>query len=807
MNALFSKITKFVCLAALLSQIFASGAVALVANRMLSIETKDTSLIMRADESGMLVAEYYGMKIADTSAFLKKKDYIRPDAARRYSFPTRGGRNFKEPALSATHPDGDMNVDLVIESAKRDSGDKIIRTEILLKDVKKKLYVKLIFKAYVEENVITQSVAVTNMQEGDVELQNVCSFYLPIYSSQYWLTHFYGSWAREANVDESMLTHGIKSIQSRKLVRTTHSENPSFMLSLDGPLAENGGEVIAGALAWSGDFKINFEVDEYDVLGIGAGILPGKLVLKSGETFETPEMIFTYSWEGAGLASRQLHDWARAHQIYAPEQIRPTLLNSWEGAYFDFDEKTIADMIDDAADMGLEMFVLDDGWFGDKYPRNSSKSGLGDWKTNAAKLPRGISHIADYAHSKNLKFGIWIEPEMVNPDSELARAHPEWIVHTEGRPTTLMRNQCLLDLSNPEVQNFVFGVFDSVMQSSDKISYVKWDANRHLEGLGSSHLGSEQHKFYNAYVKGLYSVYERIRKKYPHVIIQACSSGGGRVEYGALKYHQEVWTSDNTDPLSRIFIQYGTNMIYPALVTGSHVSASPNHQTYNISTLKFRFDVAMSGRLGMELQPKDMSEGEKDFARRAIADYKRIRGIINYGDLYRIRSPYEGTGSCALMYVSKDKSKAVFFAYNIDYKGRTIKEQFKLVGLDPQKHYKLTELNLESQSKAWENGEILSGEFLINVGVNPDIARRQQSAVFEIVEVPPPPKKEENAKSEENKPRMTPPPPPPAKPTSPHPNIGGIRRQGPITIIDKSGNKTVIRPHPGRRGVIIRRSK
>lgn len=800
---MFKKFSKILCLG-LASLTLAANSFGLVTNKVLSIDTKDTSLIMRADESGMLVTEYYGKKLSDVSAFLKRKDYIRPDAARRYSFPTRGGRNFKEPALSVIHPDGDMNADLVVESAKRDGDEKIVRTEILLKDVKKKFYLKLIFKAYIEENVITQSATITNMQDGSVELCNAYSFYLPIYSSQYWLTHFHGAWAREASMDETRLTHGIKTLQSRKLVRTTHSENPSFLLSLDGPLSENGGEVIAGALAWSGDYRLTFEVDEYDVLGMGAGILPGKYILKSGEVFETPEMIFTYSPEGAGLASRQLHDWARAHRVYAPDQIRPTLLNSWEGAYFTFDEDTLFNMMDDAADLGLEMFVLDDGWFGNKYPRNSNRAGLGDWQVNKAKLPLGIANLADYAHSKNLKFGIWIEPEMVNPDSELASAHPDWIVGVDGRPATLMRNQRLLDLSNPEVQDFVFGIFDSVMQSSDKISYVKWDANRHLEGLGSAHLGVEQYKFYRAYVKGLYRVYERIREKYPHVIIQACASGGGRVEYGALKYHQEVWTSDNTDPLSRIYIQYGTNMIYPALVTGSHVSASPNHQTGNLSSLKFRFDVAMSGRLGMELQPKDMSDAEKNFARRAIADYKRLREVINKGDLYRIRSPYEDTGSAALMYVSKDKKKAVFFAYNIDYKGRTVKEQFRLEGLDYEKHYKLVEINTEGASKAWENGEILSGEFLINVGINPDISKRQQSAVFEITEVSPPTKKPEQAKVDEPKARSTPPPPPSAKPTSPHPNIGGIRRTGPIIITDGKGNKTVINPRHPRRGIIKR---
>ena len=432
------------------------------------------------------------------------------------------------------------------------------------------MIVELEITAYQRENVLTQKVSITNKEKKDIVLHNFYSSYLPVRAKKYYLNSFYGAWAQEMFMEESLLNHGIKTIENKMGIRTSHTENPSFVLALDTPLDENIGNAIGGALAWSGNYKLNFQVDEFKILNITAGMNPyaSEYTLTPNETFHTPEMIYTYSTTGAGGVSRNLHDWARNYSVYDANTTRPTLLNSWEGAYFKFNEKTITNMIDDAADMGLEMFVLDDGWFGNKYPRSNSTQGLGDWQVTKEKLPNGIAHLANYAVNKGIKFGIWIEPEMVNPKSELAEKHPDWIVQAKGRPMPTTRNQWLLDLSNPKVQDFVFSVFDDVMKQSNNISYIKWDANRHVESVGSTFLPvDKQSHFWIKYTQGLYNVYERIRAKYPHVIIQACSSGGGRVDYGALKYHQEVWTSDNTEPRSRIFIQYGTNMIYPAVVT------------------------------------------------------------------------------------------------------------------------------------------------------------------------------------------------------------------------------------------------
>jgi len=704
------------------------------------IATNDISLIMTVTDQGELLFQHFGKKIADDSPFLKKKSYRREDhGTDPQVYATAGGRNFREPALRVTHADGDLNTELIYVSHSQSSlkDGNVQQTVVQLKDKKLPLLVNLTFKAFKKENVITQSVEIRNDEKKEVVLHNYYSAYLPIKANDYYLNSFNGAWAREMQLEETKLGHGIKSIESKKNVRATHTENPSFLLSLNAPMSENFGEVIAGALAWSGNYKLNFELDEFNVLNISAGINPyaSEYHLKPGNSFYTPEMVFTYSNVGAGGASRNLHDWARNYQVYDPKTIRPTLLNSWEGAYFKFDEKTLTDMMDDAADMGLEMFVLDDGWFGNNYPRDNSHAGLGDWQVNKTKLPRGIGYLADYAVSKGLKFGIWIEPEMVNPESDLAKQHPDWVVKSNGREATTMRQQWLLDLANPKVQDFVFGVFDQTMKLSPNIAYIKWDANRHVESAGSAFLAADrQSHFWIDYVQGLYKVYQRIRDKYPNVIIQACSSGGGRVEYGALKYHQEIWTSDNTDALSRVFIQYGTNLIYPALVTGSHVSAVPNHQTNLIVPLKFRFDLAMTGRLGMELQPKSMSASDKSFAKTAINNYKKIRDVVTAGDLYRINSPYDGTGYYSLAYVSKDKSKAVLFGFCINYQGRTLTPKFRLNGIAPDKKYKLKELNV-TKSKFWGEGEVFSGEYLINEGLNPQLQKVFDSGVFLLEEV------------------------------------------------------------------------
>ncbi|RNC67127.1 alpha-galactosidase [Proteiniphilum sp. X52] len=725
---------KMVCLAIVF---LSMGLVARVSgeNELIVLNTENLSLVMEVDDRGVLLHRYFGKRLQDPSPFLSKTLYRTDEyGTRNEAYSTMGGKNFREPALRVTHHDGDLNTELRYARSERMIDHDKNRSELVihLEDTKHPFRVKLVYRAYRAEDTFTMHAEIENGEEGEVVLGNYYSFYLPVEARGYWLTHFHGIATTEMSVVEARLTPGMKTIQSRKGLRSTHSENPSFLLSLDGPLRENGGEVIAGALAWGGNYRINFDLDEFGTLNISAGINPyaSEYRLSPEETFVTPEMVFTYSARGAGDASRNLHDWARKDGLYDPAAIRPVVLNSWEGVYFDFDEKVLREMIDGAAALGIEMFVLDDGWFGNNYPRNSAAAGLGDWQVNKDKLPGGIDALARYAESKGVKFGIWIEPEMVNPRSDLANRHPEWIVKAGGREVPTRRNQWVLDMTNPEVQDFVFDTFDSVLKLSDRISYVKWDANRHIESVGSAWLPPErQSHFWVDYTRGLYKVYERIREKYPDIIIQACSSGGGRVDYGSLKYHQDFWTSDNTDAFSRAFIQYGTNLVYPAIATGAHFSHVPNRHTRRIIPAKFRMDMAMTGRLGFEMKLADLTSDEAAPIKKAIAQYKQVRDIIQFGDLYRIVSPYDESGYYALMYVSKDKKRALFFAFCLDYKGYLSTVNFKLNGLDGDTSYRIRELNNEKPA-FWAEGRNIDGDFLMKEGINPNLQNIYQSMVL-----------------------------------------------------------------------------
>ena len=697
--------------------------------KVIAIETQSSSLLMQVDKKGVLRTVHYGAVVSDPGQFLQYGDtQVNSNFPGTITYPAAGGRFTGEPALGVRYADGTRNTELYYVSDER-SGN---RTVIHMKDYVTALEVDLVFEAFPECDVITARSEIRNAGKSPLELTEYASSSLNVHADKYLLTYFHGGWAGEMLVDREVLGHNTKLIENRRGVQTTQSSNPSFLLSLNtAEWSETAGEVIAGALAWSGNYRISFEQGESGLMNIVAGIHPyaSSYPLKAGEQFTTPKMIWTWSCEGAGQASRNLHRWARKNAVYGGGAVNPALLNSWEGAYFTFTTETLLRMIDDAASMGLEMFVLDDGWFGTDYPRNNDRAGLGDWELNTAKIPEGIDYIASYAHGKGLKFGIWIEPEMVNPESNLARLHPEWIVQSPGRDNPQQRHQWILDLSNPEVQDFVFGVFDRTMQLSSQIDYIKWDCNRYVTSFGSAWLGQEQDRFFVEYIQGLYKVCERMREKYPDTLVQCCSSGGARVDYGALPWFNEVWTSDNTDAFTRAFIQYGTSLIYPACVMASHVSAVPNHQTGHITPLKFRFDMAGAGRLGMELQPKTLTPEERALADRCIRSYKTYRDLVFNGDLYRLSSPYDGEYS-ALMYVSEDRSRAVVFTYCLHFRNRDHASPiFKLQGLDPLRRYQVTELNVD-KSCWWGNGKAWTGDFLAGGGFNPRLMQNGSSAVF-----------------------------------------------------------------------------
>lgn len=710
--------------------------------KVIEFKTKSTLLVYTVDQNKRLVFQYYGKAVDSPAEFIRQKSYPKADTNRDFSYqayPTFGHGYINEPALAAIHSDGSLNTELAFEAVKTDDSKAgITETVVYLKDRVYDFTVELHTRAYLDEDVITQWTVITNNEDGPVKLTNFASSFLPLKAESYYLTHFYGAWAGEMSVVEEKVENGLKVIECKKGVRTTQTENPSFILSLNHPSLENAGDCYGGALAWSGNYRLAFQVDEWRTLNVVSGINPflSAWTLKPGESFTTPEMIYTFSSEGRGQVSRNLHNWGRQYGMVGGNKIHDIVLNSWEGAYFTFNENTLTGMMDDAAEMGIETFVLDDGWFGNKYPRNNDDAGLGDWQTNKKKLPRGLDYLIEHAHSKGLKFGLWIEPEMVNPESELAENHPEWIVQSPGREKITWRNQLLLDLSNPKVQDFVYNVFDSLLTTHPGIEYIKWDANRHVEQAGSTFLPtSEQTHFWVSYTEGLYNVYKRIRSKYPDFVIQDCASGGGRLDYGALQYHNEYWTSDNTDPLSRIFIQYGTNLIYPPVVAASHVSTSPNHQTQRVTPLKFRFDVAMTGRLGMELQPKHIQGDDRVFAEEAIKNYKlAVRPLVTNGDLYRLKSPYDEGGWASKMYVAKDQSSAVLFAFSLEHHLRGIYPTVKLNGLDGTKKYQITEINANGRSRFWGDGQVFTGDYLMKVGLELKIADQYDSAVFLLKE-------------------------------------------------------------------------
>lgn len=700
---------------------------------VIDIHTDQTQLILTVDAAGNLRTRHYGARVADPGRFLGMDAQAeRPNGAGPMTVPTTGGVFVGSPALHVRYADGTHNTELYYTGHQSRSKDGVTTTEISLKDPVTALQVKLVYEAYGKEDVILAHTEITNGGKKPAELLDYASSAMHFEADRYLLTHTWGGWASEMQVERERLGHDTKVIESRRGVQATQRNNPSFMLSLGtGEFSETAGEVVAGALAWSGNFRLTFDNDDAGRLHVLAGISPHAAAypLPSGKTFVTPDMVWTWSGAGAGQASRNLHHWARNWGVYRGGQVHPTLLNSWEGAYFTFTTETLLRMIDDAAGMGLEMFVLDDGWFAKDYPRNGDNAGLGDWEVNTDKLPEGIDYVASYAHDKGLKFGIWIEPEMVNPQSNLAHNHPEWVVKSPGRDIYQERNQWVLDLSNPAVQDFVYGIFDGVMQLSKNIDYVKWDCNRVIQSFGSTYLGKEQDRFFVEYTQGLYNVMRRIRAKYPDVLIQCCSSGGGRVDYGALRWFDEIWTSDNTDGDCRAYIQYATNLIYPPFIMGAHVSAVPNHQSGNVTPLKFRFDMACAGRLGLELQPKHFSQQERALAERCIASYYQYRDLVFNGDLYRLSSPYD-SDYYALMYVSPDKSRAVVYTYCLRYQNREGSQHaFRLEGLDPERSYTVKELNVD-RSCWWGDGKEFSGAFLGTGAFNPDLPQKYSSAVF-----------------------------------------------------------------------------
>jgi len=542
-----------------------------------------------------------------------------------------------------------------------------------------------------------------------------------------------GKWANDAGINESIIANGQTiHLSSRSGTRDAWESNAAMMVSFDETVTETTGRVMGVALEWTGTttrrVRRNWNGSETEVFA-GADLTTGPYTLDPGVTLELPRAVLVWSEQGKGEVSRQYHRWARRHLMPHGRDLHPVLLNSWEGSYFTFTEQTLTDMMDGVKEMGGEMFVLDDGWFGwGKYARdekNEDRVGLGDWKTNPVKLPHGLGWLSNEATKRGLKFGLWVEPEMTNVKSHLAEAHPDWILREKNRPLALGRGgtQVVLDCTNPALRDNLYAQLDAVYSEIPELAYVKWDCNQNIVNPGSTYLADDrQPNLWFDYTKGLYGLLARFQAKRPHVMVQACASGGGHMDFGFLRYADEFWTSDCTDPLCRIFIQWSASQFYPPNAMACHVTASPNHQTKRETLLKYRFDVAMSGRLGFELHPKDLTAAELDFAKRAVADYKRIRPVVQQGDLYRLASPYENPYA-ALLYVNEDKSHSVVFVLGLD-KDVASDIELALVGLDPAATYRVKELN----SAKCAHAQVLAGGVL-----KISLSGAYDSAVFELI--------------------------------------------------------------------------
>ncbi|WP_228450730.1 alpha-galactosidase [Chryseolinea soli] len=713
--------------------LFAAVATALaqIESEAIVIQTAHTSLVFQVNKEGTLVQSYFGKRLPADQI---KNIQITPQEA----YSTYGKAFVFEPAFQAVHADGNLTTELKYVKKEISTLDKnTTLTRIQLKDAFYDLTVLLCIKAYAAEDIVEQWTEITHGEKKDITLNDFASSQLSVKASSYWLTSFYGGWASEMNMNEEKLSEGRKVLESKLGVRSNQFSHPCFLLGIEGAATETEGNVIGGTLAWPGSWRLSFEVDPTKNLRILSGINPfaSPYTLKPKEVFKTPGMLFTFSDAGKGEISRRFHAWARTYGMYKSERPHMTLLNNWEATYFDFNETVLKQIIADGADMGFDLFLLDDGWFANKYPRNNDDAGLGDWDVNIKKLPHGIGELVTAAEAKKIKFGIWIEPEMVNPKSELYEKHPDWVITAPHRPLDPSRNQLVLDLSNPKVQDHVFSVVDRILTENPHVAYMKWDCNRYMTNVGSSYLPPEkQSHLFIQYTQGLLDVLKRVRQKYPEVVLMACSGGGARMDYATLPFFDEYWISDNTDALDRIFIQWGTSYFFPPIGLASHVSVVPNHITKRITPLKFRFDVAMSAKLGMDLQPKDMSPEEKEFSQNAIQIYKGIKHIVQFGDLYRLLSPYE-SNRVALQYVTPDKKEALVFSYLKKKEIMGDDQVLYLQGLDPNLEYTFMEVNKapgKTSHATGLEGKKFTGAFLMTYGARYLMSEEFESIVFQL---------------------------------------------------------------------------
>ena len=559
--------------------------------------------------------------------------------------------------------------------------------------------VTLYYTAFANYSVVTESVKVENTGKETFEIEKVASCCVNFPSMDYNMINLSGVWSRERRVITRHLAHGIQSVASKR-GSSSHNHNP-FVALVDDKGGEDFGDAFGFNLVYSGNFSADIETDYLDCTRLVMGINPIDFtwVVEPGDEFQSPEVVMVYSDSGMGKMSRTFHDLYNNNLIRGEwkNKKRPLLINSWEGSGFDFDQETLVRYAKEAKKLGIELLVMDDGWFGH---RDSDNSSLGDWFVNESKLKGGLTKLIERVNAEGVRFGIWYEPEMISEDSELYKAHPDWCVHVEGREQSPARQQYVIDMTRQDVRDCIFNQMYDVL-SNNNIAYLKWDYNRAITEPASVMLDARHSKeFFHRFILGTYELMDRITSAFPHILFESCAGGGGRFDAGMLYYMPQAWASDNTDPIERLTIQFGTTMCYPASSMGAHVSACDR------TGIETKAAVAMAGTFGYELDPKEMSEEDKEKVKEQVKNYHRYYNVIHFGDLYRIIAPTDDEFKCAWEYVAKDKSEALL---TVVIKNRAPHDFLlvKMKGLDPEKMY-----------RDETDGEIYSGALLMNAGIN-----------------------------------------------------------------------------------------
>ena len=703
---------------------------------IIRISTDETDLVLQVGDNNRVYQTYLGKKLLYEEDLRNMPWSIHAASDGSVSqrgwevYSCSGNEDYFEPALAVTHADGNPTTYLYYVSSSSHAVEGGTETVIELQDDQYPVHVTLHYVAYPKENVIKTWSEISHQEKKPISLAAYASTMLYFCKDSYYLTEFSSDWAKEAQMNTQQLFYGKKIVDTKLGSRAAMHAHPLFIVGMDQPAQQRQGEVLLGTIGWTGNFRFTFEVDNVNNLRVIPSINPfaSLYTLKAGEIFTTPEFIFTLSYVGTSQASRNFHDWARNYSLRDGKGSRMTLLNNWENTSFNFNQEILANLMKEAKNLGVDLFLLDDGWFGNKYPRKDDHAGLGDWEVTHDKLPGGIKALTDAAKEAGVKFGIWIEPEMVNPQSELFEKHPEWAIHLPNREMYFYRNQLVLDLSNPTVQDYVYGVVDNILRENPDVTYFKWDCNSPITNIYSPYLKEQQGRLYIDHVRGVYNVMRRVKENYPNVPMMLCSGGGARCDYEALKYFTEFWCSDDTDPVERLYIQWGFSHFFPAKAMCAHVTS-----WNRASSVKFRTDVASMCKLGFDIGLHELTPDELAYCQTAVANWKRLQTAIMDGDQYRLVSPYE-SNHMAVSYVSKDTRKAVLFAYDIHPRYQEKLMAIQLEGLDPTARYKVEEINLMpgEESHVGSHGKVYSGDYLMKVGLDAFTFGSMRSTVIEL---------------------------------------------------------------------------